>query len=130
MLLTNKFCIISASASHITVECALLTRPNYVYVGEEIAEKKMKLGELVDDLVSMIVKRSQLGKDYGVVLVPEGLIDFAADVGELIKEINRHFATTFKNVTLPPDMVFDKIVAVLSEESANLLRYLPVDIRN
>lgn len=39
------------NASHITVECALLTRPNYVYVGEEVQEKKQKLGELVDDLV-------------------------------------------------------------------------------
>lgn len=78
----------------------------------------------------MIVKRSEIGKDYGVVLVPEGLIDFAVDVGELIKEINRHFATTFKDVALPPDMVFDKICGVLSEESVKLLRYLPAEIRN
>lgn len=68
--------LMGRSASHITLECSLLTRPTYAFIGEEVEAKKSRLAEIVQGLVDVIVKRSKSGRDYGVILVPEGLIEF------------------------------------------------------
>jgi len=60
------------SASHITLECALLTRPTVAFISEEVKEKKLTLKNIVDYLVEIIVKRSKDNRDYGIILVPEG----------------------------------------------------------
>lgn len=39
--------LMGRSASHIALECALLTRPTYTFIGEEIAEKNKSLKDLV-----------------------------------------------------------------------------------
>lgn len=44
--------------------------------------------QIVDDLVSMIVKRAEAGKNYGVVMLPEGLIEFIPEFNALISDIN------------------------------------------
>ncbi len=80
--------LMGRSASHIAVECALQTHPNLTLVGEEVAAKKMTLAQVVESIADLIVKRSQQGKEYGVILVPEGLIEFAVDVKPLIGELN------------------------------------------
>jgi 6-phosphofructokinase len=84
--------LMGRSASHIALECALLTRPNYCYIGEEVEAKKVKLCELVQELVDVIVERFKRGKDYGVVLVPEGIVEFVVEMKNLIKEINEIFS--------------------------------------
>lgn len=66
--------LMGRSASHIALECALITRPNYTFIGEEVEAKKQTLQELVAKLVEIIIKRAENGKNYGVVLIPEGLI--------------------------------------------------------
>jgi hypothetical protein len=38
--------------------------------------------------VDLVMNRSKENKDYGVILVPEGLIEFIPEVGALISEIN------------------------------------------
>lgn len=73
--------VMGRSASHIALECALLTRPNFCFIGEEVMKSGKTLKELVDELVEMIEARQKNGKEYGVILVPEGLIEF-------IKEFN------------------------------------------
>lgn len=37
-----------------------------------------------------------MGKDYGIILVPEGLIEFIPEVGNLIKEINEILAKPYE----------------------------------
>lgn len=66
--------LMGRSASHIALECALLTRPTYAFIGEEVELKKQTLSQLVNKLVNIIVARAANNKDYGVILVPEGLI--------------------------------------------------------
>ena len=66
--------LMGRSASHIALECALLTRPTYAFIGEEVESKKQTLSELVNKLVQVIVTRAKSSKDYGVILIPEGLI--------------------------------------------------------
>lgn len=80
--------LMGRSASHICLECALQTHPNVALISEEVEAKKQTLNEIVDSILSVVVKRSELGNNYGIVLVPEGLIEFIPEMKILIKEIN------------------------------------------
>lgn len=80
--------LMGRSASHIGLECALQTQPNIALISEEIEENHKSLTEIVLDMVNIIVKRSELGSDYGIVLIPEGLIEFIPEMKQLISELN------------------------------------------
>ncbi len=80
--------LMGRSASHIALECALQTRPNVTIISEEVAEKKMTMDQIADQIVSAIVKRAEKKMNYGIVLVPEGLIEFVPEMKTLIRELN------------------------------------------
>ena len=80
--------LMGRSASHIALECALMTQPNLTLIGEEIAEKKMTLSQLAKEVADLVTKRAELGKNFGVILIPEGLIEFIPEMRVLIKELN------------------------------------------
>ncbi len=100
--------LMGRSASHITLECALSTHPNIALIGEEILAKKMSLKDVVKQISDVIVERSEKGKDYGVVLIPEGVVEFIPEVGELIIELSARLAEANSSSkeeivnTLPP----------------------------
>ena len=48
----------------------------------------MTLAQVTTQAVDIICKRASLGKNYGIILVPEGLIEFIPEVGVLITELN------------------------------------------
>ena len=73
------------SASHVTLECALQTHPNMTLIGEEIAATKQTLSSLVDEICRMVSGRADKGKDYGVILIPEGIVEFIPEVKEMIR---------------------------------------------
>ncbi|MFZ4100257.1 MAG: diphosphate--fructose-6-phosphate 1-phosphotransferase [Chlamydiia bacterium] len=80
--------LMGRSASHITLECALQTQAPYALIGEEIQAKKLRLKEIVQDLAQWAEQRIQHGRPYGVVLVPEGLVEFIPEFQVLIQELN------------------------------------------
>ena len=80
--------LMGRSASHIALECALTTHPNLTVIGEE----KRTLSQIVSDIASLIIERKNKGKEYGVILLPEGLIEFVPEFKELIAACNRHLA--------------------------------------
>ncbi|KAI9176593.1 hypothetical protein LWI28_004748 [Acer negundo] len=84
--------LMGRAASHITLECALQTHPNITIIGEEVAAKKQTLKNVTDYITDIICKRLELGYNYGVVLIPEGLIDFIPEVQQLIAELNEILA--------------------------------------
>lgn len=84
--------LMGRAASHITLECALQTHPNITIIGEEVAAKKLTLKNVTNYIVDVISKRSKLGYNYGVILIPEGLIDFIPEVQQLIAELNEILA--------------------------------------
>jgi pyrophosphate--fructose-6-phosphate 1-phosphotransferase len=84
--------LMGRSASHIALECALQTHPNYTFISEEVAAKKQTLSAVVDDLAKVIAERGNAGKNYGVVLIPEGLIEFIPEIKALISELNKLLA--------------------------------------
>lgn len=81
--------LMGRSASHITLECALATHPNVTLIAEEMAEKKMTLKEITDQVAEVISDRADKGMSYGVVLIPEGLIEFIPEMKGLIEELNQ-----------------------------------------
>ncbi|XP_057962081.1 pyrophosphate--fructose 6-phosphate 1-phosphotransferase subunit beta [Malania oleifera] len=84
--------LMGRAASHITLECALQTHPNITIIGEEVAAKKLTLKSVTDYIVDVICKRAEFCYNYGVILIPEGLIDFIPEVQQLIAELNEILA--------------------------------------
>ncbi|XP_009620787.1 pyrophosphate--fructose 6-phosphate 1-phosphotransferase subunit beta-like [Nicotiana tabacum] len=84
--------LMGRAASHITLECALQTHSNITIIGEEVAAQKQTLKSVTDYIVGVICKRAKLGYNYGVILIPEGLIDFIPEVQQLIAELNEILA--------------------------------------
>jgi diphosphate--fructose-6-phosphate 1-phosphotransferase len=80
--------LMGRAASNIALECALQTRPNVCLISEEVEQKKMTLSQITQEVVQVIVDRAAQGKDYGIVLLPEGLIEFIPEFNALINEIN------------------------------------------
>ena len=80
--------LMGRSASHIALECALQTQPNIAIISEEVEENKQTLEQVVAGIVETVVKRAENGEDFGVVLVPEGLIEFIPEMKILIGELN------------------------------------------
>jgi pyrophosphate--fructose-6-phosphate 1-phosphotransferase len=80
--------LMGRSASHIALECALQTQPNVCLISEEVAAKKQTLGEVVAEIAQVIAARAANGENFGVILIPEGLIEFIPEMGVLISELN------------------------------------------
>ena len=115
--------LMGRSATHITLECALQTQPNMALIGEEVQAENQSLSQIVMQIADMITDRSeQLGKDYGCLLVPEGLIEFIPEMGVLIGEINevlaKHTGLTYQTVSKH-----------LSEASAQCFACVPYQIQ-
>ncbi|MCA1596533.1 MAG: diphosphate--fructose-6-phosphate 1-phosphotransferase, partial [Chloroflexi bacterium] len=80
--------LMGRAASHVTLECALQTRPNIALISEEVKASGTTLEQIVDHIVDVVVRRAAEGKHYGVVLVPEGLVEFVDDIRALIDELS------------------------------------------
>ena len=80
--------LMGRSASHIALECALQTHPQACIVSEEVEAKKFSLAKIVDDLTNIVVDRAKNKMNFGVVLIPEGLIEFVPEIKVLIAELN------------------------------------------
>lgn len=85
---THFIRLMGRSASHITLECALQVQPNMALISEEVAHKKMTLKEIVLDIADLIQERAEVQKNYAVILIPEGLIEFIPEIKGLIKELS------------------------------------------
>ena len=86
--------LMGRSASHITLECALKTHPNLALIGEEIAANKTSLKEVTLSIADLICARAAIKKNYGVILIPEGLIEFIPEIKSLIQELNSLLASS------------------------------------
>ena len=80
--------LMGRSASHICLECALSTHPNIAIISEEVEAKQKTLDQIVTEIVEIVVQRSENGENFGVALIPEGLIEFVPEMKSLISELN------------------------------------------
>jgi len=84
--------VMGRSASHVALETALQTQPNICLIGEEVAAKKMSLAQLTDYIADSVAKRAETAGDFGVALIPEGIVEFVPEFSVLIAEINELLA--------------------------------------
>ncbi|MFH1540356.1 MAG: diphosphate--fructose-6-phosphate 1-phosphotransferase [Elusimicrobiota bacterium] len=119
--------LMGRSASHITLEVGLKTQPNIVLIGEEILAKKMTLSQIIDGIVDIIVKRAEMKKNFGVVLVPEGLIEFVPEMKELISALNDVLVEneTILNAMSTIEERKSFVCEKISENLASLMKSLP-----
>lgn len=80
--------VMGRSASHIALECALETQPNICLIGEEIAAKQQSLKSIVQEMAEVIIARANDGNDFGIAVIPEGVVEFIPEIKVLISEIN------------------------------------------
>ena len=79
--------LMGRDTSHVTLEVALQTKPTIALITEEILEKKQSLNDIINTIVQTIKIRSEKSLDYGIVLVPEGLIaHIAKDMKEILSD--------------------------------------------
>ncbi len=123
--------LMGRSASHIGLECALQTHPNITIISEEVAEKKQTLKQVVDGIVDVVMKRSANGDNFGVVLVPEGLIEFIPEFKTLISELNEVMAKEEKTLESlhTTDEKLEFINQHLGKDSSYVFSSLPQSIQ-
>lgn len=123
--------LMGRTASKITLEVALQTKPAAALISEEIYEKGISLDQVVDYLVHIISERRLKGINYGVVLVPEGLVEFIPEMRQLIQELNKVLAEYDRDIRDLPTLKNKQefIYPVLSPGSAQLMASLPEDIQ-
>ena len=121
--------LMGRSASHIALECALQCQPNICLVSEEVKAKNMTLNQIVDELCEVIAWRASQGMNYGVALVPEGLIEFIPSIGKLIEELNDLLANHGSEyMGLDDEAQRAYVLAHLSDENKQTFATLPADV--
>ena len=125
--------IMGRSASHVALEAALQTQPNITLISEEVQEKKMSLASIIDYMTDIIVKRSDMGKNFGIAVIPEGLIEFIPEMGSMISNLNDIMASlesdpSFVNATTIREK-FDIVENRLDAENAKVYNSLPALIK-
>lgn len=125
--------LMGRSASHVALEVGLQTHPNITLVSEEVEAKKMSLAQVVDCITKVVVARAEKGKNFGIVLVPEGLIEFIPEVKAMIANLNDKLAelekdAAYKNASSDAEK-FEIITKNLEPENAKVFNSLPAMIK-
>ena len=125
--------LMGRSASHVALEVGLQTHPNITLVSEEVEAKKMSLAQVVDMITKVVVARAEKGKNFGIVLVPEGLIEFIPEVKAMIANLNDKLAElekdeAYKNASTDAEK-FEIITKNLEPENAKVFNSLPAMIK-
>ncbi|AAX16546.1 diphosphate--fructose-6-phosphate 1-phosphotransferase [Borrelia hermsii] len=127
--------LMGRSASHVALECALKTHPNICIISEEILAKNKTLSELVRDITSVVVKRSLKGYDFGVIIVPEGVIEFIPEVKSLMIELCNIFDSNegeFKGLDVDAirKIFISKLSGYMREVYVSLPLFIQIELVN
>lgn len=79
--------VMGRTASHLVLECALKTKPNLAIISEEVDQLGFSLKQIVDSIADLVVERAAQGKYHGVILIPEGIIEFVPEMKKLFSEL-------------------------------------------
>ena len=117
--------LLGRSASHIALECALKTQPNYCVISEEVEANNETLNDIVDDIANVVAMRAADGNNFGTVLIPEGLIEFIPAMKTLIAQLNDMLAEHPEVANLDEAKQNEFILTHLSAENAETYKSLP-----
>ena len=124
--------VMGRSASHVALECALETQPNVCLIGEEVAAKKMSLSAVADVIADSVAARAAKGMNFGVAIIPEGIVEFIPEFSMLIAEINELLAgekTAAFNALPSWEEKYAFIEKGLSKEAMAVFAILPQGIQ-
>ena len=124
--------VMGRSASHVALECALKTQPNICLVSEEVAAKKMSLSAIADYIADSVAVRSAKGMNFGVAIIPEGVVEFVPEFSVLIHEINELLAGAKADAFNALPTWADKYAFIengLTKESMEVFAILPQTIQ-
>lgn len=136
-------------ASHLGQEVALQVHPNMCLIGEELADyidmKRIKeadakgtvdytaygmtLRHLSRVICNAIVRRAEVGKNYGVIVIPEGILEFINEIqifiiklSTIIAEYDQTHDTDFHTdfITLDDKLDYLRRLARFSREGTNV----------
>ncbi|MCQ2743583.1 MAG: diphosphate--fructose-6-phosphate 1-phosphotransferase [bacterium] len=125
--------IMGRSASHVALEAALQTQPNITLISEEVEQKKMSLSSIIDYISNIVVKRSEIGKNFGIAVIPEGLIEFIPELKSMISNLNDIMSSLEKDEKYINGSDTEKISIIentLSSENAPVFKSLPALIKS
>lgn len=125
--------IMGRSASHVALEAALQTQPNITLISEEVENKKMSLNSIIDYMTDIISRRAAQGKNFGIAIIPEGLIEFFPEMKSLISNLNDLMGTLeqdpdYNNATSTHEK-FEIVSNRLKEENVKVFESLPALIK-
>ena len=124
--------VMGRSASHVALECALQTQPNICLIGEEVAAKKMSLAQIADYIADSVAARAAKGMNFGVAIIPEGIVEFVPEFSVLIAEINELLAGAKADAFNALPTWADKYAFIkegLTEASFSVFAILPENIQ-
>ena len=125
--------IMGRSASHVALEAALQTQPNITLISEEVESKKMSLSSIIDYMSDIIVRRAAQGKNFGIAIIPEGLIEFIPEMKSMISNLNDIMTElesdpSFVNATSVREK-FEIVERRLDDNNASVYNSLPAIIK-
>ncbi len=121
--------LMGRSASHIALECALQTQPNYCIISEEVEQKALSLDNIVTSIAQAVADRAAAGNNFGTVLIPEGLIEFVPAMKALIAELNDLLAHNGEEyAAVAPEEQRQYIINHLSKDNAEVYASLPAGV--
>lgn len=125
--------IMGRSASHVALEAALQTQPNITLISEEVEEKQMSLDSIVNYMADIIARRANVGKNFGIAVVPEGLIEFIPEMKSMISNLNDIMAEleTDSSFLASTSMSakFEIVEKRLDDNNASVYSSLPASIK-
>ncbi|MDO5122167.1 MAG: diphosphate--fructose-6-phosphate 1-phosphotransferase, partial [Erysipelotrichaceae bacterium] len=124
--------VMGRSASHVALEAALETQPNICLISEEVAAKKMSLSQIADYIADSVAARAAKGMNFGVAIIPEGVVEFVPEFSVLISEINELLAGSKAdafNALATWDEKYAFIEQGLTKESMAVFAILPQTIQ-
>ena len=124
--------IMGRSASHVALEAALQTQPNVTLISEEVEAKKMSLSSIIDYMSDIIARRAENGKNFGIAVIPEGLIEFIPEMGSMISNLNDIMASLESDssfVSASSSEKFSIVESKLESENAKVYSSLPALIK-
>ncbi len=125
--------IMGRSASHVAIEAALQPQPNITLISEEVEQKKMSLSSIIDYITDIVVRRSENGRNFGIAVIPEGLIEFIPELKTMIANLNDIMPTLEKDLSYANGSDAEKIAIIentLSSENSSVFKSLPSLIKS
>ena len=125
--------IMGRSASHVALEAALQTQPNITLISEEVEQKKMSLSSIINYISDIVARRAEMGKNFGIAVIPEGLIEFIPELKSMIANLNDIMSSLEKDSVYANGSDAEKIAIIensLSSENSSVFKSLPALIKS